>query len=100
MGPRRRNGEQARVPICLTATICLVSLWIALCTVLNLPVASFANSVYQYTGWRDHRLVSGTVLVGLASVQGWKIPRMGGNLWTFAENQKICGIFAANWEKT
>ena len=37
-------------PICLTATICLVSLWIALYTVPKLPVPSFSKSVYWLAG--------------------------------------------------
>lgn len=38
------------LPICLTATICLVSLWIALYTVPKLPVPSFSRSVYWLAG--------------------------------------------------
>lgn len=38
------------LPICFTATICLVSLWIALYTVPKLPVPSFSKSVYWLAG--------------------------------------------------
>lgn len=38
------------LPICLTATICLVSLWMALYTVPKLPVPSFSKSVYWLAG--------------------------------------------------
>lgn len=40
----------ASSPICLTATICLVSLWIALYTVPKLPVPSFSKRVYWLAG--------------------------------------------------
>ena len=48
-GPEREEGQG--VPICLIATICFVSLCIALYTVPKLPVPSFSSSVYWLAGF-------------------------------------------------
>lgn len=44
------QGGSASAPICLIATICFVSLCIALNTVPKLPVPSFSNRVYWLAG--------------------------------------------------
>ena len=47
---KRKQRGIGPLPICLTATICLVSLWMALYTVPKLPVPSFSKSVYWLAG--------------------------------------------------